>query len=415
MSDYPNPLTDYSPQMESNEPSDFARRATANVFSEDDELELASEFLEINNEEELQEFVDGLIKQTEHGLNATVDPSMEQDLGDILKSVAKVALPIAGGVLGGYFGGPAGAALGSNLASQAGHAFGLELEGLSPEDSEFEVSKQFVRFAGTTVKNALEAAPHTDPAYVARSAAVKAAQMHAPGLMNVATRDRSDGAGNRGRSVQPSSHDKGDMTVPNLNGTQNGSQSNGFRGALPRNAMVLSEEEQIDIASELMELESEEEFENFLGDLISHGAEAAGKFISSPTGQALGQVLKDTAKQLLPVAGQAVGTYFGGSTGGQIGGALGTAASNLFEAESEEQEWEAANTFVKVVVDAVNNAGDAPAGTNPDAVARDAVAEAIHVHAPHLADAYSRGGRSRRRQHSGRWVQHGGRIFVIGA
>jgi hypothetical protein len=289
------------------------------------------------------------------------------------------------------------------------------LEGLSPEDSEFEVSKQFVRFAGTTVKNALEAAPHTDPAYVARSAAVKAAQMHAPGLMNVATRDRSDGAGNRGRSVQPSSHDKGDMTVPNLNGTQNGSQSNGFRGALPRNAMVLSEEEQIDIASELMELESEEEFENFLGDLISHGAEAAGKFISSPTGQALGQVLKDTAKQLLPVAGQAVGTYFGGSTGGQIGGALGTAASNLFEAESEEQEWEAANTFVKVVVDAVNNAGDAPAGTNPDAVARDAVAEAIHVHAPHLADAYSRGGRSRRRQHSGRWVQHGGRIFVIGA
>ena len=131
---------------------------TANVFSEDDELELASEFLEINNEEELQEFVDGLIKQAEHGLNATVDPSMEQDLGDILKSVAKVALPIAGGVLGGYFGGPAGAALGSNLASQAGHAFGLELEGLSPEDSEFEVSKQFVRFAGTTVKNALEAA-----------------------------------------------------------------------------------------------------------------------------------------------------------------------------------------------------------------------------------------------------------------
>ena len=53
MSDYPNPPTDYSPKSELNEPGDFARRTTANAFSEDDELGLASESLEINNEQDL--------------------------------------------------------------------------------------------------------------------------------------------------------------------------------------------------------------------------------------------------------------------------------------------------------------------------------------------------------------------------
>ncbi|HSR11927.1 MAG TPA: hypothetical protein VLS90_10840 [Thermodesulfobacteriota bacterium] len=40
-----------------------------------------------------------------------------------------------------------GAAIGSQAASWAGKVFGLEVEGLSPEDQEFKVSKPFVRFA----------------------------------------------------------------------------------------------------------------------------------------------------------------------------------------------------------------------------------------------------------------------------
>ena len=185
-----NALADYSPQMEDTAPyseMDFGSSASG-VFSEYDELELASQLLEIATEQELHEFVDGLIKKAGQELNETVAPPMEQDIGDILKSLAKVALPIAGGALGGYFGGPAGASLGSSLASKVGQAFGLELEGLSPEDSEFEASKQFIKFAGATVKNALEADPYTDPANVAYGAAVKAARVHAPGLMNISER-----------------------------------------------------------------------------------------------------------------------------------------------------------------------------------------------------------------------------------
>jgi hypothetical protein len=80
----------------------------------------------------------------------------------------------------------------------------------------------------------------------------------------------------------------------------------------------LSEDEQTNLAAQLMEVTSEEEFENFLGDLFSKGLQAVGKFISSPTGQALGGVLKDAAKTLLPIAGTAVGTYFGGPMGAQV-------------------------------------------------------------------------------------------------
>jgi hypothetical protein len=69
-----------------------------------------------------------------------------------LKPLAKAALSIEGRALGTFVGGP----VGGKLASAAGRMFGLELEGLSAEDREFEVARRFVRFASATTKNALE-------------------------------------------------------------------------------------------------------------------------------------------------------------------------------------------------------------------------------------------------------------------
>ena len=64
----------------------------------------------------------------------------------------------------------------------AGSALGLELEGLSNEDREFEAAKQFVRFAADTVKNAV-AQPQSNPVAAAAAAIQQAAQVHAPGLL----------------------------------------------------------------------------------------------------------------------------------------------------------------------------------------------------------------------------------------
>jgi len=177
-------LSEYTPQMETYQPP-ASLYGEAGVFSEDEEMELASELLELSDERELDYFLGDLIKKAGHAIGSFVKSPVGQAIGGVLKGVAKTALPIAGGALGGVVGGPIGAMLGSNLAGMAGSALGLELEGLSPEDREFEAARQFVRFAGDTVRHALEAPPEEDPHDAAHHAAVEAAREHAPGLMNI--------------------------------------------------------------------------------------------------------------------------------------------------------------------------------------------------------------------------------------
>lgn len=181
---------------------------------------------------------------------------------------------------------------------------------------------------------------------------------------------------------------------------------------------ALSESEQMNLAAQLMGATNEQEFENFLGDLFKKVSGVVGKVIHSPIGQALGGVLKDAAKQILPSAGQALGGLIG-PAGGQIGQQLGSALGGMFET-SEEQEWEAANTFVKLAADATKNAAQAPPGANPQAVAKNAVVEAAKVHAPGLVQTLANGASGRLgaqecRSRTGRWIRHGKHIVLLGA
>jgi hypothetical protein len=152
-----------------------------------------------------------------------------------------------------------------------------------------------------------------------------------------------------------------------------------------------------------------------------------GSFVSSPTGQALGGLLKGAAKKVLPMAGQAIGGYFGGAGGAKVGGQLASAAGNIFglEAEGGDREMEAATSIVKLAGEAVKNAATNPQGTNPRAVANAAVTEAAKIHAPGLlgpaagaaaalaaaaAGAVGSGGRAR----TGRWLRRGNKIVLYG-
>jgi len=60
--------------------------------------------------------------------------------------------------------------------------FGLEVEGLSHEDQQFEVAKQFVRLAGDAVKTAVSD-PSKPAAAAVRDGMMSAAQKYAPGLL----------------------------------------------------------------------------------------------------------------------------------------------------------------------------------------------------------------------------------------
>jgi hypothetical protein len=139
--------------------------------------------LGVASEQELDRFLGSLIQRAGRAVGQFVKSPTGQALGGILKGAAKQALPVVGSALGGYLGGEKGAQIGGQLASAAGRVFGLELEGLSPEDQEFEVAKRFVRFAGEAVKNAALTPTSADPRTAANTAVVSAAQQHAPGLL----------------------------------------------------------------------------------------------------------------------------------------------------------------------------------------------------------------------------------------
>jgi hypothetical protein len=153
------------------------------VFGEADEVAIASELLGVSTEEELDHFLGKLIRQAGQVFGRAIPIPAGQAIGSLLKGAARRSLPGIGAALGGYLGGSRGAQFGGQAASAAGRLFGLELEGLSGEDQEFEVARRFVRFSGEAVKNLTQRPPGRDLRNAARAATIGAAQSHAPGLL----------------------------------------------------------------------------------------------------------------------------------------------------------------------------------------------------------------------------------------
>lgn len=151
-------------------------------LGETEEIELATELLEVSDEQELEEFLGDLVRRASQAAGQFVRSDTGRALGGILRSAARQSLPVIGGALGARVAPGRGAAVGARLATQAGKLFGLELEGLSSEDREFEAARQFVRFAATATKNAAGAPPTASPAAVAKAATATAARRFAPGL-----------------------------------------------------------------------------------------------------------------------------------------------------------------------------------------------------------------------------------------
>jgi hypothetical protein len=152
-------------------------------FSEAEEMELAAELLTVQSEVELEQFLGKLIKKAGGFLKSGIG----RQLTGALKGIAKTALPALGAAAGNFILPGVGGAIGGKLASAAGGMFGLELEGLSYEDQEFEVAKQVVRLGGAAATTAAQTPPNAPPAQAAQAALTSAAQQFAPGLLRPGT------------------------------------------------------------------------------------------------------------------------------------------------------------------------------------------------------------------------------------
>lgn len=170
------------------------------VFDEVEEMEMAAELLGIQSEEELEEFLGKLIKRAGGAVKKFAGSSMGKALGGVLKTVASKALPIAGAALGNMVLPGIGGMIGGKLASAGGKLFGLELEGMSPQDQEFEIARRFVRLGGEAARQAARTPVRGSPANAAKDAVLAAARIHAPGLVGRSATRASRGGG---RSVRP--------------------------------------------------------------------------------------------------------------------------------------------------------------------------------------------------------------------
>ena len=83
---------------------------------------------------------------------------------------------------------------------------------------------------------------------------------------------------------------------------------------------ILSEQEEMELAMELLNVQNEQELEQFLGNMfrkIGSGLKAVGSFAANNVVPVLGSALKQIAKRALPIAGGALGSLIpipGGGT-----------------------------------------------------------------------------------------------------
>lgn len=190
-----------------------------------------------------------------------------------------------------------------------------------------------------------------------------------------------------------------------------------------------SEAEELELAYELLEVTSEAELEQFLGNLMKkawRGIKTVGSKLLRP----LGSVLKTVAKTALPFVAAAAGTFFGGPAGGAIAGKLGSLVSQALEAETantltQDKDLEKCQKFVRMAGKAARAAALAPPSMNPVTAASNMLATTAKEKLLDSNKDFPAGKKSSQACRcgkppgrcqcgkSGRWVRRGQSIVII--
>lgn len=200
-------LLEYIPELElpDIDGAPPAAEAEDDVLADETEMALAAELLEVSGAAELESYLADLVAKVNPRGAAGLRTALGQAVLGLLKRAVRPMLPIRSSGAGGATQGAA-----PDLKTRAARIFGIEIEGMSPEDKEFEVARHVVRFAAGTVINAMR--PGFDgagrnlgaaggggadaPALRAKAQAALAlgARHHAPGLLAQAARAPAQGS-----------------------------------------------------------------------------------------------------------------------------------------------------------------------------------------------------------------------------
>jgi len=136
-----------------------------------EELNLASQFLEARSGTVMAALLKYIIHRSSAAQGRALDPRL---VGLLLHHLTRAATTVRDAMQSDA------AAVGFPRSPEA--IFGTELEGLSPEDREFETARHFVWFANDLARTAARAAPNAVPGIVASHAERLTARRLAPGL-----------------------------------------------------------------------------------------------------------------------------------------------------------------------------------------------------------------------------------------
>jgi uncharacterized protein (DUF697 family) len=370
--------------------------------------ELVQELMAITNEMEFGAWLKKVGKKAAGGAVRFLGSPLGMQATAALGNIAKKTLPGLGGKAGAWAGGKIGGLVGrADYGRQLGQRLGTKA-GAAAADR----YPDFVRFATDALGNLSQefemgAVPAVKPAIVA------AAKKHYPVILRI---DLSLPGKRREREFEFETNDE-----------FYGEVNDEMDGEISHDETTFNEITEMELASELLNIQNEMELDQFIGKLFKRAVGAAKNFARSSTGRALGGMLKGLAKKALPIAGKALGSFIAPGIGTAIGGALGTAASNLFELEleglsAEDREFETARAFVRFAGNSAKRAITTRAA-NPTAAAKTAIVNAAKGYAPGLLakrglgangyrPTYNQGTGDIGNASSGTWQRVDGRIVL---
>lgn len=135
---------------------------------ETDETEQAAELLDAAQRRGISAWLADRLRGAASASGRATNPVVQAELIRWLERAARLALPVSN---------PAS----HDAAAKAERFFGIELEGLSAEDQEFEIARRFVQLTTEAARRAASAPATWPAAAAARRAIAQAAQRHAPG------------------------------------------------------------------------------------------------------------------------------------------------------------------------------------------------------------------------------------------
>ncbi len=465
-------------ELKTHEPRLGSRAVSADfVFGDIEELELTSRFLEVTNEQEFATFLNDLMSCVSRRLDRSLTNSARRSLGRLILVAGRKVFPTTERIFGSSFNGLPQSRPGFTLVNPAGRIFGLELEGLSPEDQELEIARRFVRFAGAAAKRAAIASNYLTTEAMTKSAVECAARKYAPGLTKSAgrsimgqTKTRDEGLWDKRKEKHYSTLVK-ETAMHDLDTTMNIHESEfddtefeqgkyqefeeeaddfgEFEMEFPGDEEFegyefeeefetdaeglgqLSDQEIKDLAMELLTMPDEAELEQFIGKVLKHAARVvtrparravqrlsrrARHSWRSRIGRYLRKGLRGVARRALPYAGGAVGTYFGGPAGGAIGRRLAPNAGRKLGLEFEAMGPE--EQEFEIAKRVVRLTADAAKGalTTPATGSPEKVAKSALSKAVlrHTPWVLKNAGQCPHGGSSGRWVRRGQQIILYG-